>query len=90
VTELSQWVIASKAEENERKFPHVVELLIPANGLDFKTNREILEFHSSHSIPVRYGRMRIVAGQNHCRWCFAHPAVADEFCSRFGGKRNSI
>jgi hypothetical protein len=39
-----------KALANERKYPNIVELTFPANGLEFEFNRRIIEFHKSRHI----------------------------------------
>ena len=48
-----------KALTNERKYRHIVELTIAADGLDVALGRRIIEFHNSRHIQLRHGR-RIV------------------------------
>jgi hypothetical protein len=36
-----------EALTNERKYPHIVELTITADGLDVALGRRIIEFHNS-------------------------------------------
>jgi len=45
-----------KALANERKYPNIVELTFPADGLEFEFNRRIIEFHKSRHIRPRHGR----------------------------------
>jgi len=70
---------------NERDFPHLVELALPAAG----SRRVFLEFdafHRKRRIPVRRGRSRHEAEQLYVRFCFPDTATADEFRNRFGGE----
>ena len=70
---------------NERDFPHLVELALPAAG----SRRVFLEFdafHRERRIPVRRGRSRHEAEQLYVRFCFPDTATADEFRNRFGGE----
>ncbi len=77
----------SKALATERDFPHIVEIVVPVNGLDVRLNREMATFHRSHNIRPRFGQRRTQIDQHYCRWCFSDPAIADAFCERFGGER---
>ncbi len=70
---------------NERKFPNVVALFLPANGLDIELNRRIVEFHSSRRIKPRYGRLIVDGNRTYPRWCFADPGTACDFIEQFGG-----
>ena len=73
---------------NERDFPHLVELALPAGG----SRRVFLEFdafHRERRIPVRRGRSRHEAEQLYIRFCFPDTATADAFRNRFGGADNS-
>ena len=45
----------SKFQKIERRFRHIVEIVIPTNGLDAPTNRAILSFHRVRDIQVRFG-----------------------------------
>jgi hypothetical protein len=36
-----------KVSVNERKYPNIVELTFPADGLEFELNRRIIGFHKS-------------------------------------------
>ena len=41
---------------NECKYPNIVELTFPADGLEFELNRRIIGFHKSRHIQPRHGR----------------------------------
>jgi hypothetical protein len=77
----------SKAATTERDFPHIIEIDLPATGLDFRLSREMGRFHQANDIAPRFGRTRIQKDHHYCRWCFSDPAVADAFRARFGGAR---
>ena len=71
----------------ERKFPHIVEIVLPAHGLDVRVNREMVTFCRLRSIRPRFGRRRRKrTGQYLCRWCFSDQAIADAFREQFGGE----
>jgi hypothetical protein len=61
---------------NERDFPHLVELVVPPEGLR-DVFLEIDAFHRERRIPVQRGRNRHVAERFHIRFCFS-----DHDCGR--------
>ncbi len=65
----------------ERDFPHEVEIAILGDRL-FAMHA----FCVSRSMNVRTRSVRTTEGDA-MRWCFADRTHADEFRSRFGGKR---
>jgi hypothetical protein len=71
---------------NERDFPHLVELELPAGGFRDKS-QELESFHRERGIAIRRGRGRHEAEQFHVRFCFPDTATADAFQERFGGTR---
>jgi hypothetical protein len=71
---------------NEDKYPHIVELVIRADGLDVKLNRRMIEFHNSRHIPPRHGRRIIRDGKIYYRWCFSDLTTAHAFLEQFGGE----
>ena len=77
-----------KSNKIERRLPYIVEIAVPALGLDPQTSRAILDFHRSRNIQVRFGH----AIKNVCRWCFSDAATAEAFKEQFSGnyvaKRN--
>ena len=81
-----------KALTNERKYPHIVELSITADGLDVALGRRIIEFHNSRHIQPRHGRRIVRQGNVYYRWCFSDPATARDFIEAFGGvlRKSSI
>lgn len=76
-----------KARANERDFPHIIEIEMPANGLNVRMSREIATFHRAREIEFRFGRTRVQNDQHYCRWCFTDPLIAGVFLERFGGAR---
>jgi hypothetical protein len=73
------------APVNERKFPNIVELPLPAKGLEIELNRRIIEFHKSRHIVPRYGRLMFNGNRTYARWCFADLGTACDFIEQFGG-----
>jgi hypothetical protein len=71
----------------ERKFPHIVEIALPVNGLDVRVNREMVAFCRLRDIRPRFGRRRTRTGRDYGRWCFSDQAIADAFREQFGGVR---
>jgi hypothetical protein len=68
---------------NERDFPHLVELELPAGGFRDKS-QELESFHRERGIAIHRGRGRHEAEQFHVRFCFPDTATADAFQERFG------
>ncbi len=78
---------ASAARANERDQPHIVEMVIPAEGFAHDMRIAMDGFHRMHNIRARFGRHFRRGGKEYCRWCFADAFVADLFRIRFGGER---
>jgi hypothetical protein len=74
-----------KALGNERKYPNIVELTFPADGLEIELNRRIIEFHKSRDIQPRHGRQTVREKRSYSRWCFADLSTAYDFIEQFGG-----
>jgi hypothetical protein len=55
---------------NERKYPNIVELTVPADGLEIQSNRRIIEFHKSRHIQPRHGREIVRGNRIYFRWCW--------------------
>ena len=79
--------VRPRASENERDFPHIVEIALPPDGFDAALSREMETFHRSRDIRPHFGWPKKRKGQHYCRWCFSDPAIADEFREQFGGVR---
>jgi hypothetical protein len=77
---------SGKAVANESKYPDIVELFVPADELDVKFSRRMMDFHRSRKIQARYGRRIVREGQIYFRWCFSDLATARAFMEQFGGK----
>ena len=71
--------------QNERDFPHIVELASPSAGIRSKTS-EFAAFHRQQGVPIRRGRGRQEEDQFYIRFCFPIADHADAFRDRFGGE----
>jgi hypothetical protein len=71
--------------QNERDYPHIVELAVPPNGFGAALDA-MYEFHRTRGLTDRRGRGVRRDGQDFVRWCFANPADAEDFAKVFGGK----
>jgi hypothetical protein len=71
---------------NERKYPHIVELAVSEDALDFGLGRSdhALSQFTTHQVAARpynfEGRQNI-----YYRWCFADLPTARSFSEQFGG-----
>jgi hypothetical protein len=71
------------AKSTSRRLPHIVKTVVPPGGLGKRIN-EMHDFHARHDIQSRLGLgRRDENGRYYIRWCFADPALADEFASEF-------
>jgi hypothetical protein len=77
---------SGKTLANERRYPNIVELAVPADGLKIELSRRIIEFHKSRQIHPRPGRWTTKDAQTYCRWCFAELGTACDFIEQFGGR----
>src|SRR5215472_16522641 len=76
---------SGKTLANERRYPNIVELAVPADGLEIELSRRIMEFHKSRHIQPRHGRWITKDNQIYGRWCFADLGTACGFIEKFGG-----
>jgi hypothetical protein len=74
-------VAVNKGKKIDYRFPHIIEMTIPPFGLDPQTSREIVDFHRSRNIQVRFGH----GVKNLSRWCFSDAPTAEAFKEQFGG-----
>jgi hypothetical protein len=77
--------VSGKALANETKYPNIVELPVPDDGLEIELSRRIMEFHKLRHIQPRHGRWITKENQTCCRWCFADLGTARDFIKQFGG-----
>jgi hypothetical protein len=77
---------STKARVNESKYPFVVELAVENNQLDFELSRQIMRFHKSRHIRLRYGRAFVGQFRSRYRWCFSDLSTARNFVEEFGGE----
>jgi len=74
-----------KPTEIERRYPHIVELIVPLNG--FGTKLDLMhEWHSFRGLETQRGSGRYHDGRHYVRWCFADPEDAKAFQKEFGGE----
>jgi hypothetical protein len=71
--------------QNERDFPHIVELALPSGGFRSKTS-EFDAFHRERGVPIRRGCGRQEGDNFYIRFCFPNADHADAFRDRFGGE----
>jgi hypothetical protein len=76
---------AGKSLTNERTHPYLVDIPVPAAGLDVPLNRQIMKFHESRHIKLRHGRQILRGDENYYRWCFPDLMTALAFVEQFGG-----
>jgi hypothetical protein len=82
----SKSFVVAKALANEEKNPYIIELPVPATGLDTTLNRQIMTFHKSRHIQPRFGRTIFRDGETYYRWCFSDLLTARTFLEQFGGE----
>jgi hypothetical protein len=76
-----------KAVTNENNHSYVVEVAVGRDGLDFDLGRQIMQFHKSRHIQLRYGRtIPVSRGKVHYRWCFSDLLIARLFAEQFNGR----
>jgi len=74
-----------KTSEVERRYPHIVELMVPLNG--FGTTLNLMhDWHTFPGIQTQRGSGRYHDGRHYVRWCFADPEAAKAFQEEFGGE----
>jgi hypothetical protein len=66
----------------EQDFPHFVDVVVPPGGLGTKLDA-MYDFHAQHGIKPQRGHGRHDANGSIIRWCFADPALAAAFASKF-------
>jgi len=67
-----------KTIEIERRYPHIVELMVPLNGFGTKLNL-MHDWHSFRGILGQRGSGRYHDGRHYVRWCFADPEMRRRF-----------
>ena len=72
-------------KETERRYPHIVELMVPLKGFGLKLN-EMHAWHSTRGIQTQRGSGRYHDGRHYVRWCFADLEEAKAFQTEFGGE----
>ena len=79
---MSRYRGRQNAKAVEQDFPHFVDVVVPPGGLGTSLDA-MYEFHTRRGIRARRGQGRHDADGNVVRWCFADPAVAEEFAKEF-------
>jgi hypothetical protein len=75
----------STGRMNERDFPHLIELAVPARGFQGQ-DLEFDAFHRKHGIPIRCGSAHQEEAQFYVRFCFPRVDLAHAFRERFCGE----
>jgi hypothetical protein len=78
--------LSNKARVNEIKHPYIIELAVENDQLDLELSRQIMRFHKSRNIRLRYGRSFVSQIGSRYRWCFSDLSTACTFVKEFGGK----
>jgi len=74
-----------KTTETERRYPHIVELMVPLNGFGTRLNL-MHDWHSFRGLESQRGSGRYHDGRHYVRWCFADQEDAKAFQAEFGGE----
>ena len=72
------------AKMNERGFPYLVDIRVPAGGLGRRVDA-MYAWHNARGLLSRHG----IGGLFVARFCFAKESDADAFAAEFGGARRS-
>jgi hypothetical protein len=72
------------AAQNEREFPHIVEMAVPPGGFRAQLD-SMYDFHRERDIEARRGRGQRRDNQDFVRWCFGNHDDAEDFKKLFGG-----
>ena len=72
-------------KEIERRYPHIVELMVPLSG--FGTTLNVMHnWHFNRGIQAQRGSGRYHDGRHYVRWCFGGLEDAKAFQAEFGGE----
>jgi len=76
-----------QTKDIERRYPHVVELMVPLKGFGPKLN-DMHGWHTTRGIQSQRGsgRYRYREGRHYVRWCFGGLEDAKAFQAAFGGQ----
>jgi hypothetical protein len=66
------------AKALERDFPHIVDIVVPPDGLGYRLDA-MYEFHTRHSIKPHRGEGKRDRSGIVIRWCFADRSFASAF-----------
>jgi hypothetical protein len=77
------------AARNERDFPDIIELQVPANGFGVLLDG-MHSFYGECGIVAHRGRGKRRDNQDYVRRCFAKRSDAEAFEKVFGGKSISV
>jgi hypothetical protein len=75
----------TNVRSNERRFPFVVQLVVPEGGFG-RTLDTINAWHRYGVVQQRIGQRQIMGDQEFWRWCFEDVKTAEFFRQRFGGE----
>jgi hypothetical protein len=74
-----------KTTEIERRYPHIVELMVPLKGFGPTLNL-MHDWHTTRGIQTQRGSGRYHDGRHYVRWCFIGSEDAKAFQEEFGGE----
>jgi hypothetical protein len=74
------------AKAMERRFPHIVEMVVPEGGFGSKIN-DMAAWHHERGIERHNGAGSYREDVWYVRWCFLNEADAEAFRQAFGGER---
>ena len=74
----------ASTKEIERRYPHIVELMVPLKGFGTTIN-DMHDWHAIRGIQTQRGSGRYHEGRHYVRWCFT-TKDAKEFQAAFGGE----
>ena len=72
-------------KETERRYPHIVELMVPLKGFGTRLNL-MHDWHSLRGLESQRGSGRYHEGRHYVRWCFVGSEDAKAFQKEFGGE----
>ena len=81
---MSRYKGRASLKENEAKFPHHIEMLVPEGGFGTRLNA-MHDWHDTHGIEAVRGQSRRENGRDIIRWCFADLTTAETFAQEFYG-----
>ena len=79
---MSRYKGRASLKENEAKFPHHVDMIVPEGGFGSRLNA-MHDRHHARGIEAVRGQGRREGGRDIIRWCFADQGTAADFAREF-------